>query len=63
MAENIVIKEPLDKPFSVHPIHSKLRRANKGRSTPLLPSITQLKTKAERYKDNFPPLSVKRLTG
>jgi len=25
MAENIVIKEPLDSPFSVHPIHTKLR--------------------------------------
>jgi len=26
MAENIVIKELLDNPFSVHPLHTKLRR-------------------------------------
>jgi len=26
MAENIVIKKLLDNPFSVHPLHTKLRR-------------------------------------
>jgi len=26
MAENTVIKELLDNPFSVHPLHAKLRR-------------------------------------
>jgi hypothetical protein len=52
MAENKFIIELLDKPFVVYPIHGKLRTVNKGRPTPLLPSvISQYKTKAERYRD------------
>jgi len=64
MAENIVIKETLDKQFAVYPIYSQLSGVSKGRSTSLLPNvITQHKTKVERYKEIFPPLSMKSLTG
>jgi hypothetical protein len=60
MAENIVTKEILDKPFAVQQIHSTLRSMNKSRPTPLwIRVITQHKTKAERYKDFFPPLGMK----
>jgi hypothetical protein len=34
MAENILIKELLDNPFSVRPIHNKLKTVNKGQPTP-----------------------------
>jgi len=33
MAENIIIKEVLDNPFSVRQLRDKLRMANKGRPT------------------------------
>jgi len=64
MAENIFIKEPLDKPFAVNPINCKLRRVNKVRPASLLSNvIAQHKTMAERYTEIFPPLSLISLTG
>jgi hypothetical protein len=50
MAENIIINELLNNPFSVGPLHDKLRIMNKGRPTPWLHNlITHHKTKTERY--------------
>jgi len=49
MAENIGIKEFLDNPFSLRPLHNKLRIMNIGRPAPPLPNvITHHKTKTER---------------
>ena len=49
MTENIIIKELLSNPFSMHPLHDKLRIMNKGRPTARLPYvITHHKTKTER---------------
>jgi hypothetical protein len=54
MAENIVIKELLDSPYSVRPLHDKLRTENSGRPTPPLPnSITHHKTKTEQCTRHF----------
>jgi hypothetical protein len=39
MAENIIIKKILDNPFSVRPVHDKLRMVNKGRPTSPPPSL------------------------
>jgi hypothetical protein len=39
LAENIVIKEQLDNPFSVRPIHDKVWIVNKGRPTPPIPNL------------------------
>jgi len=50
MAENVVIKELLDNPFSMRPIHDKGRIVNKDRHiSPLLNVITHHKTKTEPY--------------
>jgi hypothetical protein len=50
MAENIIINELLNNPFSLRPLHDKFRIMNKGRPTPRLPNFTtHHKTKAERY--------------
>ena len=65
MAEHIVFKELSDNPFSMHPLHDKLRIANKSRTTPpLIKLITLHKTKTEQYnvQDIFASLSMKGLT-
>jgi hypothetical protein len=67
MAEHkhVGIKELLDNPFSMHPLHDKLRIANKCRTTPpLINLITLHKTKTEQYnvQDIFASLNMKRLT-
>jgi hypothetical protein len=50
IAENIIIKEILNNPFSTGPFHDKLRTVNKIRPTPrLLNLIIRHKTKTERY--------------
>jgi len=54
MAENIVIKELLDSPYSVRPLHDKLRTVNSGRPTPPLPNfITHHNTKTEQCTRHF----------
>jgi len=54
MAENIFIKELLDKPFAAHTINGKLRTTNKSRPTPLLPNvITQHETRQNDTKIFF----------
>lgn len=50
MAEHIVIKELLDYPFSMHPLHNKLRMVNKGRTTPPVINLINLhKCKTGQY--------------
>jgi hypothetical protein len=50
MAENIIIKEILNNPFSARPFHDKLGIVNKIRPTPrLLNLIIRHKTKTVRY--------------
>jgi len=44
MAENVVIKELLHKPFSVRPLHDKLRRVNKGKNSSQTQDRTIYKT-------------------
>ena len=39
MAEDVIIKELLDNPFSVRQLRDKLRMANKCRPTSPLPSV------------------------
>jgi len=54
MAENIIVKEILNNPFSARPFHDKLRIVNKIRRTPrLLNLIIRHKTKTERYTRHF----------
>jgi hypothetical protein len=54
MAENITIKELSHSPFSVRPLHDKLRIVNKDRPTPPLPNvITHHKTNTEQYTRHF----------
>jgi hypothetical protein len=53
VAKNVVMKELLDNPFSLHLLRDKLRVINKGRRTPLLPKSIIQKTKAEQYTRYF----------
>jgi hypothetical protein len=48
MAENMVIKELLNNPFYVHPLHDKLRIVNKDRPTAPIPHLITHKSKTER---------------
>jgi hypothetical protein len=64
MAENVTIIELLGNPFSVCPLHNKLRTVNKDQPAPPLSSvITHHKTKTEQYTRLFASLSMKRVTG
>jgi hypothetical protein len=64
MAKNIVIKEVLNSPLSMHPLHNKLRRVNKSWPTPPSPNvIAHHKNKTKQYTRHFASLSVKMLTG
>jgi len=50
ITENIIIKRQLDNPFSVRPLHDKLKTANKGQPTsPIVNLISHHKTKTKIF--------------
>jgi hypothetical protein len=58
MAENVVIKEVLNNPFSVRPLHDKLRIVNKSWPTPPSPNVIAYhKNKTEQYTWHFTCIS------
>jgi hypothetical protein len=63
--KHVGIKELLDNPFSMHPLHDKLRIVKKCRTTPtLINLITFHQTTTEQYNVQaiFVSLNMKRLT-
>ena len=54
MIENIVIRQPLDIPFSVHPLHNNSRTENEVQPTRPPPNlISHHKTKTEQHTRHF----------